>query len=259
MAETQKKRSPVMRAVLLLLAAAAVLGAAFYLLDGVSVVSDLLGWESGTNTSRSIAPPPRVDATRTPPASGLRLPKGVSETYALRLWQEQIDSQESIRKLIDGDIVEFTFGKSTYGNYAGKVLLTVKLDDGTSADGELRLAKRGAAWYVESIGRLGSSGVATSTVTPLPAIDDVHTDVLNTVFAEQGGSQEVFQDYLMGNVRRIVIREVKMGAGTATIIATMYEKDHTVDAEIVAISAEVDGEKMWFLSRFAKTAEIPNP
>lgn len=256
MAETQKRRSPVWMAVLLFLAAAAGLGAAFYFLDGMGIVSDLMGWERDADAPADVSPP-SVDATTTPVTGGLRLPEGVDEEYALRLWQEQIDSQENIRKLVEGEITEFTFGKTSYDAYEGDVLLTAKMKGGASASGRLHMAKRGERWYVEYVSGLGASGVATPPTTALPALEDVDVDVLNTVFAEQSDSQEVFEDYLAGNVVRVVMREVKPGPGTATILATMYEKDHTVDAEIVVISTEVDGEKMWFLSRFEKTAETP--
>lgn len=278
MAETQKKRSPVILAVLLFVLAAIALGAVFYFFDGASVVKaytgfDLAGFDwFGLFASEEPEPGPGMPpgtTTATPdPSAGLQLPQGVSEEFALRLWQEQIDSQENIEKLVNGEVKELKIGVSEYDAYEGLTQVVAVFDDGTSAPGELHMAKQGENWYVRYLSGLRErdTGGSADTVntdggepeTPLPDIEDVDVAVLNTMFAEQDKSQEVFQDYLQGNVQRVVIREVQMGAGTATILATMYEKDHTADAQIVAVVSDVGGEETWFLARFEKTAEVPN-
>ena len=129
------------------------------------------------------------------------------------------------------------------------------------------MSQKGANWYVDHISGLGSpdsTGAAQDTEEPhtfpdtsLPKLADVDVGVLNTIFAEQDKSQEVFLDYLDGNVDRVVVTDVKRGPGTATILATMHEETHTVEAQIVAITTDYRGKELWFLTRFSKLKTVP--
>ncbi len=275
MAETQNRRSPVVLAVLLFVVAAMALGAAFFLFDGAAILKDYTGidlsafdWFGLFGTAPDPEPivrpaPPSTDVAAEP---RLLLPEGVSQSYALRVWQEQIDSQANIVKLVNGEIGELRIQKSDSGPYTGKVGLTVVLTDGTSAQGELYMSKRGKNWYFEQISAtrqakvgeddeaaLGAEG--ENPATPLPAVEDVDVAVLSTIFLEQAKSQDVFADYLEGRIDRVVVRGVERGPGTATIRVRMHMGGATADGQIVAVSADVGGEPMWFLARFAKLTD----
>ncbi|TLM80134.1 MAG: hypothetical protein FDZ70_01985 [Actinobacteria bacterium] len=274
MAQTQKRSSPVVLAFFLVVLSGASLAMAFYFLDGASLVSDALesdladrvvalveGWfgdgdTGGGGTGGSTTP------TSTPGA--LDLPEGVSREFALRTWAEQVQSQVNIGKLLNGEVRELRFGSNSGDNYAEKMTMTVKFADGTSAPGELYLRKAGENWYVEGLrgmrkavmgGSADSVGRAESDPPlRLPDISQVDIGVLNTIFDQQAANQPVFEDYVAGNVTCVSIDGVVRGPRTATIAATMYEKDETVKAEIVAVSTTVSGEEQWFLARFRKVA-----
>lgn len=267
MAQTQqKRRSPVVPAVLLFAVSAAAFGFAFYYLDGVQYARSL--YERVTAFLPAVGAEPTSTVEPTATAGVLVLPQGVDEKFALRTWQEQVDSQANIKRLVDGEIAEMTFGQVAPGGYEGSVEIEVKFKDGTRAPGVLHMAKKGESWYFQHItglrrGATGpladttQAGTDTPPVTPLPTLDKIDTGVLQTIFREQVRSQDVFRDYLQGNVRRVVITDIERGPGTATIRARMEEKEHTVDAQIVVITRTVDGKALWFLTKFTKVATVP--
>lgn len=266
MAETQKKSSPVALAVLLFLLASLLLCAAVYYFGGGRVASDLFG------KARKVIASVRDRGTgggsreaTVPPADALTLPEGVTQEFALRLWQEEVDSQANIARLMDGQLKELSFVTTTSvrGSEAS-LTMNAKFKDGTSAPGVLFMSKRGGNWYVKYLTGLRSpsmKGMARSTQigradvppdTPLPKLEEIDKGVLTTIFAEQVKSQDVFEDYLATNVRKVVIDDVVRGPRTTTITTTMIEKQHTVRAQIVLVKTESRGKEAWFLTRFAK-------
>ncbi|MDA3935827.1 MAG: hypothetical protein PF636_03030, partial [Actinomycetota bacterium] len=197
-------RKPVILAALIFVFAAAIFGAAFYLFDGMELVDDFMASDpfgSGADTTSDSVDTAISDTSDTSDVSivatdTLQLPPGMTEDFALRLWQEQIDSQVNIQKLVDGEVASFELGSVSKGSELATIPITVEFTDGSSAPGEFVLRRVGEAWYTAYIGglrRLDTGGSANSVSqsesaipsTPLPDIDDVDIEVLNTLVAQQ--------------------------------------------------------------------------
>lgn len=269
-AETQKSSSPVAAASALFILAAAALAYAIYYVGGVTGVRELLATVPYERIVADVSAMFRLDSSDGssdgPATPELDLPKGMTPQFALRLWQEQLDSQKNIRHLVDGDMESIEVGEASYEGTSGEVVLTVRFKDGSSASGRLVFTEMGDAWYVSHISGLAAeSGLARDTrestggppATPLPALEDVDVGLLNAMIEEQRQSQAVFRDYLEGNVKRIVVKSIDRGPGTTSINVEMVEVAHNAEARIIAISDSSTDDAPWFLARFQKLRETP--
>ncbi|MBE0416996.1 MAG: hypothetical protein IBX63_04455 [Coriobacteriia bacterium] len=277
MADTQKRGTPVPIAVLLVVLAAAVLAAsAFYALGGGDLITALFARspqvKQGSVVPVKPTPSPKPTLGSEPESlpsaepQGLDLPSGMTERQALRLWQEQVDSQANIVKLVDGKVRELTFQAAEEDGDRASVRFRATFSDGSSAPGTFVMSKSGDLWFLEYVSgmrRTSDVGALSDTVnrgrgeepkTSLPDPDEVDVEVLNAVLDAQAASQHVFEDYLSGNMERVVVDDVKKGANTATIKLTMHEADETVKAEVVCLSREFRGERLWFLAAFERVS-----
>lgn len=269
-ADMQKSSSPVAAASALFILAAAALAYAIYYVGGVTGARELLATVPYERIIADVSAVFRLesrDGSSDDSASPeLELPKGMTRQFALRLWQEQIDSQKNVRHLVEGDMESIDVGEASYEGTSGEVLLTVRFKDGSSASGRLVFSEIGDAWYVSHIsGIAAEEGLSRDTrestggppTTPLPPLEDVDVGLLNTMIEEQRQSQAVFRDYLEGNVQRIVVKSIDRGPGTTSINVEMIEVAHNAEARIVAISDSSNTAAPWFLARFQKLRETP--
>ena len=249
MAEQQSaSRRTVLLASFAVALATAAFGVAVYLFDGVALVGDLIAGEGD-------APP----AATQPPATSseeLVLPTGMPEEFALRLWQEQIDSQDLIEKMVSGDVTQLDISQVTSDTDVATLTINVRLTDKTSVPGIIGLRKFGGEWYVAFASQRRDGRIARPT-SELPAVDDVDVALLNTILEQQQQSQDVISEYLSGGVTRVVLENPTPGPNTVTLDAEMQEDHGEGYARIVAIKSEVNGQPLWFLARFAKTGHDP--
>lgn len=265
-ARKKPSKLPVYLSVLLVLASAAAFASAFYLLDGATLVADLLDsfFAEEPATEPGAGPEPTVTplATSTVTPEGIVLPAGMPLEFALRLWQEQIDSQKNIRHLADGDIESLQI--SSVERRANRALLSIvaRFKDKTSAPGVLEMVQFGENWYFSRVTGLREtqsggmaddvSGVSTGTGTPLPDIEDVDVDLLNVLLEQQYKSAPVLEEYATGQVFGVRVMKRTAGPGTLTLSIEMDESHETGVGEIVLIEDEVDGAPRWFVARFTK-------
>lgn len=245
--------------VLIALIALAAFGYAFYAFDGVAIVSDLLGLSAeGSATERT---PGAVTAE----PSELQLPPGMAEEFALRLWQEQIDSQANIKRLVEGDITRIVIDDVAQGSDVATLSITAEFEDGTSAPGHMGMRKFGDVWYFEYVtgmrqGETGgladdtSAGTGEPPTGALPELADVDIPLLNTILQQQASSAAVLEEYATGVVADVRIDEVVPGTGNTTLKLVMNEDHEQGYGEIVVVSKEIDGEPTWFIARFTKVA-----
>lgn len=238
-----------MVAAIALVLAAGALGAAYLALDGARVVSDL--WSGFADASPSATPV--AQAPVEPDAQGLVLPQGMSEEFALRLWQEQVDSQRVITQLVDGDVLSLRISGVERTGDEARLLSTMTLKDGATVPGVIGMRAISGVWYVAYASAQTDSAAAVEPTSDLPTVDDVDVDLLNTIVAEQTDSAAVTQEYVDGNIKSVSVKTVTMGPNTATISLEMDEDHETGYGDIVAVKQNVDGEDMWFLARFDKT------
>jgi len=271
MQQQANPKKTVVLAVLMFVFSASVFGAAFYLLDGMTLVDDFVtsdpfGWSStvATDTVRTVVPEkPDTSGVSVVATDTLQLPPGMTEEFALRLWQEQIDSQVNIQKLVNGEITSFELGMVAKGSELATIPITVEFADGTEAPGEFVLRKIGEAWYTAYIGGLRqteSDGMADTIAegatafpyTPLPDIGDVDIGVLNTLVAQQRASKAVLDEYANGSILAVNILNITQGLGTRTISIEMTEDHEIGRGELLCLMREFEGESYWFVARFTK-------
>ncbi len=256
---SSQQRSPrksVIVALVFALLAITAFGAAFYLLDGMSLVRDLLDGEP-VLVDTTPTPPPQSTSTIEPAA--LELPEGVTEEFALRLWQEQIDSQVNIGRLAAGEITGLTITDVRVKGDVSTLDVQASLAEGPTVAGRIEMQRIGGRWYFASVAGLRAAGVGTdaeSTPTPLPRLGDVDLDVLNTVLAEQVKSASVLEEYAIGTIAAVRIGSVVSGPGTATLPLAISEKGSPeTTGELILISKKIDGDELWFVARFTRSSE----
>lgn len=245
-------RLPVAFAAFFLVAAVAAFGASFYLLDGVSLVTEAVGSLLSSGAAAGGSRP----ATVTAEPAKLELPDGMPEEFALRLWQEQLDSQEMIGRLVSGEITSLKVDRVATKGDEAKLFVTVTLRDLPKASGVIGLKRYGGDWYIAGVTST-REGAAPSRPSDLPSIDEVDIALLNTMIAENRKSQKVIGEYLAGIVREVHVEDITVGPKTATLEIEMDETHGEGYANLVAIQIEVNGELAWFLARFDKTGHNP--
>ena len=245
---------------LFLVVAAAALAASLYYFDGVRLLTDFAStqWARITGDAGADASPAAV-ATSTPdPGSATRLvlPAGMPESFALRLWQEQVDSQEIIGYLAKGEIKSLSIDSTDTVGDESTLGVTVRLADGTKVPGRIVMRRFDGAWYVASASRAENIGTA---VTALPKVEEVDVPLLNTLVAEQLKNKVATQEYVDGHVLRVNLGKPEPGDRTIRIPAAMAE-DHTggyADIVLVSYADKVSGGDLWFIARFAKAGTQP--
>jgi|GEM_PF-2687960 len=266
------KRSVALAAVFMVVAVGA-FAAAFYYLDGMSVIDSLFNGEPVTNANASDSTSGDSTSTQSanPATSGaddteLRLPPGMSEEFALRIWQEQIDSQVNIAKLIDGEIERLVIDSVEQDGDVATLAVSAEFTDGTSAPGELGMRLFGGNWYAAYITGLrgAQTGGSADSVSPgdsgpsdtdLPSLGDVDVPLLNEMLAQQASSAAVLEEYATGQVEAVRILDVVEGAGTYVLEIEMDETHETGRGKIVLISRVLDSGRHWFFAKFTKTQE----
>ena len=256
-------RTSVALAIVLVVVAILAFAAAFYFLDGYSLVEGLLGstsvqaadGSSGTEATGSAPVPPE------PAAESLVLPDGMPEEFALRLWQEQVDSQKNVRKLLSGEVTELTVTGRESSEDVSVLSVQAEFADGTSAPGTVGMRRFGDIWYfayVTGMRRVPTNGIADSvsegdggsSSTPLPSIDDVDVALLNTMIAQQGASAEITERYANGAVKSVTVRGTQPGTNSQAIDVEMSDASTTVSGQVIGLVSSEDTGEMWFVARF---------
>lgn len=224
--------------------------AAFYFFDGPSVVSDLIGGNNPFATGER--PASSSDVT----SSALSLPDGMDDRYALQLWQEQVDSQYMIGRLVNGDIKSLSITDVETSSAEATISISARVADGTTVSGILGFRRFGDAWYIAYVSRRNDYRVMAES-DELPDVSSIDVPLMNTILEQQGASQAVFKEYLAGGVYSIDLTGIRKGASTVSIDATMNENHGKGLARIVAIRRVHDGKTLWFLARFVKLGDAP--
>lgn len=271
--QSRTSRLPVALATMFLVLSTAAFAAAFYLYDGAAVATGLYevayDWISSQLATQQ--PEPAVQEP-TNPETELVLAPGMDEEFALRVWQEQVDSQPMIERLISGSVKSMRIRTVDVNRDTAVMDVEVTLADGTTGPGEIVLRKYDGDWYVatatgkrtsgdpKSMSSTMGSAENTGEPTPLPDVEDIDLALLNTVLEQQRLSQKVMEEYADGTVKEVVIQDVTAGPNTVTLDVLMKESHGTATAKIVAIRSKTDAEPTWFLARFTKTgADHPDP
>jgi hypothetical protein len=247
----------VVKSSIALIVAAVALGAALYYLDGIRVVSEFVSTQWSRILGSQETPAVSSIPTETPDAissTRLELPPGMPEGFALRIWQEHLDSQKMIRLLAQGDVTRLDISSVETKGDRSTLKVRALLDDGTDVGGQIRMSRFSGVWYVASV----SAGQSAKTQdSPLPGLGDVDIQLLNTIIAEQSKSRATTQEYVDGRVTRVDTDDPELGDKAIRIPVTMYEDHETASGDLVLVSYDDQGTDVWFVARLVKTESVP--
>ena len=267
-ADPTRAKTGVRIAALVTVIAIIAFGAAFYILDGVAIVCDVLGIENGAIAGDGPDASDSSTGTPEPDAQVLNLPEGMPEEFALRIWQEQIESQTNISRLANGEVEGFVIGKVTREGDTATLDIRVSFADETSAAGKMGMRRFGGQWYVAYVSgmRRGETGGMADDVgegsgsapeTPLPDLEEVDIGVLNTILDQQFRSAGPLEEYATGAINSVTVVNVTEGPGTFTLQLEMDEDHEIGNGEIVILEKEIDGKPHFFIARFTKQGGTP--
>lgn len=199
--------------------------------------------EEPTSTEPTVtAPAPAPEADEPPAVQPAATPPGGQQVA--RMYWEQVDSQQQINKLVNGEISSFSLGTPNVGAQVASVGVSVSYKAGGSLGGSLVMRKYGTAWYFSSITASGGGG---TTAQRRPA----DQGVVSTLVSQQATNQNVILGFLDGGYKRVTVNSVSKGSGTATINVTLDGGTRPRSAaQIVAVSKNIDGTKYWFVTTF---------
>jgi hypothetical protein len=195
----------------------AVFAAAFYFLGGMGLVTGLLAG-SPQPAAQSNTPPSASDQ---PPAN--TLPEGVDETFAKRMFVEQVESKVNIQKLAEGKVKSFSIRSAvTTGGGVTEVPVTVTFSDNSSGPGALGMLQKGGKWFLQSVAR-DANVVAEESGAHIAASAAMSVDeaVLNTMLEQQAANQDVISGIVDGTYTRFSCDRVTPGPNTASVEITL--------------------------------------
>lgn len=183
--------------------------------------------------------------TLTAGAETLKLPLGVSRASALRMYSEQVDSQENITRLVNGEMTSFEITSRTVTTSLATFRVRVRLTDGTTVYGVMTVRKFGGKWYFDSIKR-STHYRATGKVITTPDVG-----VLNTMLEQQSANQDVIGKLCNGTYNRVSIGVPDEGFNSKVLPVTFSGVKSSQKGEVTAIKRTVRGENLWFIVSFA--------
>lgn len=271
----QQQRKPggsVIISALALVLALAAFAAAFWYFDGMTYLDEYLVGLAPDDTGTGGSAGRGGETTSTPgsaePTDTLVMPEGMTQAFALRVWQEQLDSQAVISRLAEGRVKEMAITRVVTSSVDATLQVMVTFTDGSKGPGVFGLRRIGSDWYFAFVNSTRSSvatGYASSVSlddgvknrTSLPDLDDVDFALLNTILVQQKASSRIIGEYVDGKVMRIVAEAPRKGSHTITVPIVMYEDHETARADLILIEDSSGDEPRWFIARFTKTGSVP--
>lgn len=230
-----------------LVVAGAVLAWAWLAFDGTGLVAGLLDRQSLSQ----VVPPAAAKPSQPEPVA-LSLPTGMPEAFALRLWQEQVESQRMIARLVEGEIssLEVT-GVTTEGDHA-TVKVEVAETGGTRLPGTLGLRRFAERWYVADVSA-GSEAQQKSDDSPLPEVADLDIAALNTILTQHEAHSDLLDSLASGEVKRIIVKDATPGPNTATIALDIVSDGATRGGDLVVVRSESGQGAVWVIARLVES------
>lgn len=224
---------------------------AFYYFDGAQMGRGVIdGIVAAVQPPQELAPsPPPAEPTR---AEALQLPTGMPESFALRIWQEQVDSQRTIERLVKGEVVSLRIADVSVRGDEAVLTAEMQMRDGATIPGAIGMRRFGNVWYVAYATADRTEADVAPKETPLPTLEEIDVPLLNTIVAEQAKSADITQEYVDGTVRRVNVGEVRPGPNSATIELQSKESSEYASADLIAVKGKAAGKELWFLVRFMK-------
>ena len=187
-------------------------------------------------TTTTVQPAAVAPVTATLPASA-----------KTRLYVEQVGSQTSILRLVNGEVSALSFGTPTVAGAAASVPVAVRYTDGTSVGGSLTLRKYSSLWYFYAI----SAGASATRVATPATIDSNVVAVLSRQQASAANQTLLVQGLLQRGFTGADVVSTSKGSGTATVDVILRGGSmNSKRARFVCISRTGGSTTYWFIASF---------
>jgi len=247
-----KKRSvaPVVW-LIVLIAAVLAFGAAVVWAGGVNEALILVGLGSPTNTTPSDAAAggaskPAAAATATdaalPPADAL------PASARTAMYEQQLQSQDYIRRLVDNEIESLALGTPEQSAEAASVPIDVTLRNGSDVSGSMELKSFDGLWYFFSL----TSSEGADDAVPSSPVDE---SVVSVITRQQASAenQEMIKNGILGGGYKVArVTGVTKGAGTATVKVVLGGGSEAESkGEFLCIQKKDGSTTYWFIAKFS--------
>lgn len=187
-------------------------------------------------------------APRALDALTLQLPPGMPSKVAYDMYAEQLDAQESIAGLVDGDIAAFAVSKRIVNGSNAELQLDVRYRNGLVRKATMRLVKANNVWFVRTITR----GSGTTEIVPSVANPDI--GVINTILAEQIQSSSVGTKFVNGTYTNVVLGRPRAGYRSTELPVTFSggKRVKKKAGTVTCISKTAAGTPAWFITGFTE-------
>jgi hypothetical protein len=218
---------------------------AFYYFDGMDVIEDIRSgeWLASREETPTVAPTGEPD-----PEAVL---EDVPDSVVLRLWQEQSAGQDSIARLLSGDIVALVPATATVDAALAELPVTLELKDGSTTSGALVFERVDGDWLLLSANTAAAEG--TSGGSSGAKAGPVDRRIVSAIVACQRERQDTVEDLLEGSVTRLDVVGVIEGLGTRTVDLRVHRGRDVTAASLVFITPADDGVE-WFIAGFVENA-----
>lgn len=258
---TPKSDSRAWPAVVFLLVSLVLFGGVVYYVGGLPGVLSLVEqvWspaDGGGAANASLTPTITIDAAAM---------NAAKLTYA-----EQIESQEALDHLADGDVKSFTVDSVKSDGESALVRITARFRDDSRAPGELRFVHRGQIWYFVTISGLRAVDTnrladlvnpgrsISPTATPDEKLADVGVKkpdqgVLQTIAQQQIINQPVVRDLIAGEYSWYELGRPVPGSRTFTIPITFGgSEETTIAGRIILLAVHTEGKDRLFITTLSQ-------
>lgn len=184
-------------------------------------------------------------------ATELKLPRGMTEAQAKRIYSEQVASADSLEQLVSGEVGTIQVTGRRVGPKDADLNVKITFKDasssawGGSSTARVKVVKIGGKWYFQSITATGRSGGDG----PLVANPDL--GVLNTMLKEQSTHATATAGLVNGTFSRVGIGTPVSGYRSVVLPVTFSGKQ-TAKGEITCVKRTESGRDQWFLVSFAQ-------
>jgi hypothetical protein len=228
-----------------------------------------------------VSSPSVISASRAPswrPAGGVSLaaataslPVDAAALAAARLtYAEQVESQNNINLLAEGQIASFAVNKVDAQPDSAIVYVTANFTDGTKAPGQMRFVKSGDMWFFVTItgvrdastyGFADVTNNAQTIATTATAeqklaelgITDPDPGVVATIAEQQVANQPTFTALLNKQYKRFDMGAPTHGPDTYTLPVTMVRsKNATETGRVILITKNVEDRDLTFITTFER-------
>jgi hypothetical protein len=255
-------------AALFLMLAIAGFAGAFWYVGGVDYVAGLL--DGGPTVSDTVTTPGGGSKPATVTPTIAPRPPDVPDGLAKRMYIEQIESEQQIKRLASGLTTEFTIDKVQDKSASEKwVAVTARFSTAPKTmKGVMAFSKAGANWYFLWIQDL--TGVASTPegflTTPLltepdeptaeeyseAGIKTVDEAVIDSVLVAQAANQSIVVGILDGTYTSIACGKPVAGPGTVQIPVVATGAGASVKGSITLVTKRIDGKERTFVASFKK-------